>query len=918
MEKLVERDAEEKTLAQVYSECSPGRARLVTIGGPLASGKTALLESFAHDAVDADVTVLSATASSFERFQPLGVMDQLLRGQRSLPDCLDAEVRALTESIGDMGPCGEISAPVLDPLRRAFEHLTGPDRLAICIDDAHFMDVESLQYLLALTRRMGRIQPSIILTYCPEMGRDIVQRILMAEILRMPNCTQLDLQPLSVTGVAAVLEEYLNLETAERIAADCRVLSGGRPLLVRALAQDYIDGSSTSAPHRRPAAGQAFGSAVLSCLYRAEPVVLEIAQAMATLREFRSAAVVAGFCGMDPESVGRITESAGVGGLLSSELLGQACVREAVAASIPRQQRHAVRARVARLLHHEAAPARVTAEYLMGTEETISWAKQVLCDAADQAVAADDYAAAVSYLERAHRECTDERERTDTAVRLVDVMWRCNPAGVKGYVPDLVAAADRRELSAQQSIPVIRSLLWDGEVIQAARVMASVGADPQAPAGLAVVPSAEQLRRWLPLTYPGIAPTAELDGPAVAEPGFCALEDRATAALAAVLRGTDDQAAVAGAELILREALAAAASPAPSLAALVALIYSDKLDKASVWCDAILASTGETYGAVWKAMLTSVRAEVHYRRGDLVSAERQARAALELLPAQSWGAAIVIPLSLCIRTVTAMGNLDEAERHVRAPVPRAAFGTLGGVLYLAARGRFHLARGCPDAALQDLLAAGHLMKLWRADCPSAVSWRVDAAHAYLRKGLPAPARELLTEQLSLLPPSHLRTRGITYRALAATLRLDERPLVLLQAADLLTRSGDSLNLAYTHADLSHTHETLGDAGQARRHAHWAKVLVDQCAAVLQPEPPAAVSDEARTAPLGEAEPPGGRLSSAERRVAKLAARGSTNEQIARKLFITVSTVEQHLTRVYRKLGIRGRTQLASCLSELVP
>ncbi|MDX2681401.1 response regulator transcription factor [Streptomyces sp. NY05-11A] len=46
--------------------------------------------------------------------------------------------------------------------------------------------------------------------------------------------------------------------------------------------------------------------------------------------------------------------------------------------------------------------------------------------------------------------------------------------------------------------------------------------------------------------------------------------------------------------------------------------------------------------------------------------------------------------------------------------------------------------------------------------------------------------------------------------------------------------------------------------------------------------------------------------------------GATNEQIARKLFITVSTVERHLTRAYRKLGIRRRTQLPSCLSELVP
>ncbi|MEI5131209.1 helix-turn-helix transcriptional regulator [Streptomyces libani] len=51
------------------------------------------------------------------------------------------------------------------------------------------------------------------------------------------------------------------------------------------------------------------------------------------------------------------------------------------------------------------------------------------------------------------------------------------------------------------------------------------------------------------------------------------------------------------------------------------------------------------------------------------------------------------------------------------------------------------------------------------------------------------------------------------------------------------------------------------------------------------------------------------LSEAERRVAALAALGRTNREIGRKLHITVSTVEQHLTRVYRKLNIKRRADL---------
>lgn len=60
------------------------------------------------------------------------------------------------------------------------------------------------------------------------------------------------------------------------------------------------------------------------------------------------------------------------------------------------------------------------------------------------------------------------------------------------------------------------------------------------------------------------------------------------------------------------------------------------------------------------------------------------------------------------------------------------------------------------------------------------------------------------------------------------------------------------------------------------------------------------------------EPPAGdgaKLTDAEQRVAALAAAGNTNRQIAEHLFITVSTVEQHLTKVYRKLNVRSRSEL---------
>ncbi len=56
------------------------------------------------------------------------------------------------------------------------------------------------------------------------------------------------------------------------------------------------------------------------------------------------------------------------------------------------------------------------------------------------------------------------------------------------------------------------------------------------------------------------------------------------------------------------------------------------------------------------------------------------------------------------------------------------------------------------------------------------------------------------------------------------------------------------------------------------------------------------------------------LTASERRVARMAAEGMTNKEIAQALFVGVHTVEVHLSHAYAKLGVRSRAQLASRMS----
>ncbi|WJY64040.1 Putative HTH-type transcriptional regulator [Corynebacterium atrinae] len=74
--------------------------------------------------------------------------------------------------------------------------------------------------------------------------------------------------------------------------------------------------------------------------------------------------------------------------------------------------------------------------------------------------------------------------------------------------------------------------------------------------------------------------------------------------------------------------------------------------------------------------------------------------------------------------------------------------------------------------------------------------------------------------------------------------------------------------------------------------------------------------ERRAGGLGTRTTGAGGLTPQEEEIAKMVADGATNREVARELFLSAKTVEYHLTRVYRKLGVRTRTELPRVLDEL--
>jgi DNA-binding CsgD family transcriptional regulator len=105
---------------------------------------------------------------------------------------------------------------------------------------------------------------------------------------------------------------------------------------------------------------------------------------------------------------------------------------------------------------------------------------------------------------------------------------------------------------------------------------------------------------------------------------------------------------------------------------------------------------------------------------------------------------------------------------------------------------------------------------------------------------------------------------------------------------------------------------LGTTQRRARQRAAARATLEQALGIFEELGAPLWSDKARAelARIGGRAPSRGELTESERRIAALVAEGRTNREVADALFLTEHTVETALTRVYRKLGVRSRAELA--------
>nr|WP_246343100.1 LuxR family transcriptional regulator [Actinomadura verrucosospora] len=916
----VGREDELTTLKGLLASFSGGS--VVVISGGIATGKTTLLRTVGEWAAESGGLTLSAVASRSERDLPLGVLEQLFRSPGLPRESAERAMQWL--DAGGLNTWAREPAPGEDAVQVPTHVLRGmleilrdllEDRpVVLSVDDAHHADVSSLQCLLYLVRRLRGACLHVIFGECSHSKG--ASALMRSEFLREPLFRRIRLEPLSRAGVAEMAAAHLGDRPRHDLVTELYEASAGYPMLAQAFLDDCRDGSFRWSGGT---AGEAFSRSVLAFLYRHDSPVVEVARAIAVLNKPVSPPLLAGVLDIDVDACRQVVHMLTTARVLVNGRFRHDAFQAAVLEGTPSSTRRATHARIADLLHNEGSPAAEVAAHIVAAGRLEApWVVPILQEAAEHALADDDVTTCIRYLRAACQMC-DERQRAAVVSMLVDAEWRLDPAAVLRRLHEFCSDGDAEPAEGSDNfIPASCYLLWHGRVREALAILDLLASDNGAAAecekastvdldgpglwGAYLYPALFKHRR--PVTSPRNDSSPVLVNP----------ELQGADVIAAELVNGKRSGVLAAAEGMLQRSRLSERMLAPLTAALAAFTYNDRLDAAAGWCDALLAEAAVRRSPTWHALFAAERAMIHIRQGDLPAAEEQAKAALSLISPRSWGVMVGLPLAAAVLALTGKGDLEGALTYLDVPVPEAMFQTRMGLHYLGARGRYHLATNHPHAALSDFLACGRLMSEWGIDLPVVEMWRSGAAEAYLQLGNLPEARLLGDEQLRLTEAEHPRTRGVALRAQAATLEAAARIAVLEEAVGLLQGCGAKLELAYALADLGRACLLLGEPKRARKHARKALALARECGAKAPDQGsgfdaglagPDSAAGQADTAPG---------LSDAERRVAALAAAGYTNREISEKLFITISTVEQHLTRIYRKLNVT-RFELQDALQD---
>jgi DNA-binding CsgD family transcriptional regulator len=349
-----------------------------------------------------------------------------------------------------------------------------------------------------------------------------------------------------------------------------------------------------------------------------------------------------------------------------------------------------------------------------------------------------------------------------------------------------------------------------------------------------------------------------------------------------------------------------------------ALVMSDQLDEASVEVERMRADARDRGSALGYSGVGLLAGQIELARGMLDQAAAEFESVLGT--ARGLGDSPVTQRCIgfanawLIESLLAAGRTDEARTAVAHATDMGEFDRPELVWSRYGRGLLRLlAQRDVAGACEDLLAVGAAAA---AGCyeDRHAPWRQWAARALSASGRAGEAIALADEQLRIAAAWSPGRHGAALCTRAMVGDPGDAEAMFASAVELLAASPLRLERARALVEHAAALRRAGQARAARSRFVEGMDLAARCGAA-----PLAELARAELIILG-ARPrrmmfsgvEG--LTATEHRVAAMAAEGLTNREIAQALFVTLKTVEVHLSHTYRKLGISSRAQLRAALN----
>ncbi len=933
---LLERHAELDAIDRAVAAVTTGSGLTLIVEGQPGIGKSALLAAARDRAASTGLSVLAARAGDGELDYPWGVVRQLFEVE--LVSCsVDERAALLAEAAALAAPALGIAGPqapeasefaTLHGLYWLAVNLTQRSPLMLVIDDLQWCDVESLRYVAYLSARLHELPVLLAVASRRTNAIGAGRRELIAKLALEPAVARLRLAPLSPGATRQLVRLRLGARAESSFCDSCHEVTGGNPFLLGELLADV------EAERVEPIAGTAelvhrmtpdviSGSVLLRIAGLPAPA-LAIARAVAVLGAGATPARAARVAGIELDAaIGSLQALIDADILREEESISfsHPIVRASVYEDFPALERARWHERAARVLADQSAGVRDLTPHLLAAAPAGSgWLVARLRDAAEDARGRGAPDAAIACLRRALVEPPDPRQRLAVLRELGDAEAVRDPDASREHLSRALATCtDPRECGAT-ALALGGVQAFAGSFSAAAETIDNaLRALGDEDGGLRASLEVELLNaaHWDTMTRPRTR--ALVAGLERRSAGGESLDPRLHAYLAIVAaeRGEDRSVTLLNARRALESVPATSASSTAIRHVITALAVCDELREAEALALSWLADAQRRGHLLVSALASSVNALLALLDGRLSDSLAFARQSLAPGP-ELWTPPFGV--AWLVEALAERGQLAEAEHELsERGFDGELLRTWPFALLRFCRGRARAAGGDHERALEDLLTAGELSEQLGILNPALLPWRSSAALSLLALGRSGDGAELANEELTLARRwGAPRALGIALRAVGLLDPGQGGIEQLRGAVGVLENSPAPLEHARALTDLGAALRRAGRRAEAREllrrgldlaHRLGGHALADRARSELR----VAGARPRRDALRGR-----DALTPSELRVARMAAEGRTNRQIAQALFVTLRTVELHLTSSYAKLGILHREQLSDALDERRP